>query len=172
MNDEKKRKKSRGALEREFRPSGGARSTKAYKSDLDKLFKSGADVPERFKNVMKDLEPEEGSPQAERKAAIVALRQVEGFREFAQAVMNFRRERAANKWAWPDEEGLLIRMLDHPDPRVVEDVLQHLVGLCQREGFERTVALKSRLTTIRTMSDAPKTNAAIDAIEAALQDAS
>ncbi|AWV90405.1 hypothetical protein [Bradymonas sediminis] len=168
MSDDSKRKKSRGALERKFRPGGDARSTKAYKSDLEKLFKSGADVPERFKKVMKGLEPEEGTPDAERKAAIAALRKVEGFRDFAQAVMAFRKERAANDWAWPDEEGVLIRMLDHPDPRVVEEVLVHIADLCAREGFERTVALKSRLSTIRTMTDAPKTHAAIDEIEAAL----
>lgn len=168
MSDGNKRKKSRGALQRASRPGGSARSTKAYKKDLEKLFKSGADVPDRFKKVMKSLEPEEGSADAERRAAIDALGKVEGFRDFAQAVMTFRKERAAHDWAWPDEEGVLIRMLDHPDPRVVEEVLEHIVDLCGRETFERTVALKSRLSTIRTMTDAPKTHAAIDAIEAAL----
>lgn len=168
MSDEDKRKKSRGALQRASRPTGGARSTQSYKKDLEKLFKSGADVPDRFKKVMKSLAPEEGSAEAERRQAIDALRKVEGFRDFAQAVMTFRKQRAAHDWAWPDEEGVLIRMLDHPDPRVVEEVLEHLVDLCGRETFERTVALKSRLATIRTMTDAPRTHAAIDAIEAAL----
>jgi hypothetical protein len=168
MSDEKKRKQSRGARERNFRPGGEARSSKEYKKDLDKLFKSGAQVPDRFKDVMKKLEPEEGSEEAERRAAIEALRKVEGFREFAGAVVEFRKERAERDWAWPDDEDLLIRMLDHPDERVVRDALEQVAEVTRRHGFERTVALNSRLATIKTMSDDPRTRRAIDAVEEAL----
>lgn len=171
MSDEKQRKQSRGARERSLSGLsglGGARSTESYKKDLEKLFKSGVETPERFKNVMKRLEPGEDSPQAERQAAIKALAAVQGFREFSQAVLAFRAEFFEKGWAWPDEEDLLIRMLDHPDERVLCDVLEHIADLTRRQGFERKVAVKSRLGTIETMSEDPRTHRAVAAARDAL----
>lgn len=168
MSDEKERKLSRGARERSLGGLGGARSTQAYKKDLEKLFKSGVETPERFKGVMKRLEPAEDSPEAERQAAIKALAAVQGFREFSQAVLEFREQFAEKGWAWPDEEDLLIRMLDHPDERVLRDVLEHIADLTRRQGFERKVAVKSRLGTIKTMSEDPRTHRAVAAVEEAL----
>lgn len=137
------------------RGGGSNRSSARYKSDLDKLFKGGGDVPDRFKDMMGDLEPEEGTPEAARKAAIDALRKAEeeGFREFVAAVKDFQKTGIK----WPDDENLLIRMLDHPDERVVRDVMEHYLDLADRRELERTGPLKSRLSTVETMTDDPRT---------------
>ncbi len=132
---------------------GSSRSDAAYKRDLENLFKSGGDVPDRFKGMMERLEPEEGSEEAEWKAAVDALRSTEGFREFVAAVAEFR----TAGHALPDDEDLLIRLLDHPDERVVRDVLAHYKDLHRRRGLDRSGPLKSRLKTIETMSEDPRT---------------
>lgn len=149
------RKKSRGAQRSD--KSGSAK----YKRELDKLFSSG-ETPERFKDLMKGIEPEEGTPEAERKEAIQALRDAEGFREFARAVNEYREA----GWEFPDDENLLIKMLDHPDERVVRAALEHYLDLGGRRELERIPPLKNRLSTIRTMSDDPRTRKLVDDVEA------
>lgn len=148
--------------------SSGKRSMESYKRDLEKLFKPGAETPERFKRTMKKIAPAEESAQGERKAAIKALKSVEGFREFTRAVLEFKAQLSAEDWAWPDDEDLLIRVLDHPDERVLRDALAHVAELTERQGWEREVALKSRLSTIKTMSEDPRTHRLVDAAAQAL----
>lgn len=176
MSDDERRKKSwrerdrqndrsrHTERERKPRSSRDKRSSDKYRKDLDKLFKSSSAVPERFKEMMKGLEPEEGTPEAEQKAAVAKLREVDGFREFATAVLAFREE----GWELPDDENLLIRMLDYPDERVVRDTLVHIAELAGRRDLERVTPLKNRLSTIKTMSDDPRTRKAIAAVEDAI----
>jgi hypothetical protein len=177
MGDDDRRKKSWREIDRNKDKSdhvdrgksggrGGSsnRSNSRYKSDLDKLFRGGGNVPDRFKEMMGDLEPEEGTPEAERKAAIQALRKAEeeGFRAFVQAVNEFRKSGIK----MPDDENLLIRMLDHPDERVVRDVLEHYLDLADRRELERTGPLKSRLSTVETMTDDPRTISLVEKVRA------
>ncbi len=176
MSDDERRKKSWREIDRQKdssrhterdrkpRSSGDKRSSAKYKKDLDKLFKSGGHVPERFQQMMKGLEPEEGTPEAEHRAAVDKLRKADGFRAFATAVSEFRKE----GWDWPDDEDLLIRMLDHPDERVVRQTLEHVADLAGRRSFERVTPLKNRLSTIKTMSDDPRTRKAVAAVEDAI----
>lgn len=174
MGDDERRKKSWREIdrqkdrsrhtddgERKSRSGRNKRSSSKYKKELDKLFKSGGNVPDRFKEMMKGLEPEEGTPEAEYREAVDKLRKADGFREFATAVMEFRKEGRP----MPDDEDLLIRMLDHPDERVVRDALEHVADLARRQSFDRVTPLKNRLSTIKTMSDDPRTRKAIAAVE-------
>lgn len=175
MGDDDRRKKSWREIDRQkdssrhtdnqrkSRSGQDKRSSAKYKRDLDKLFKSG-EVPERFKEMMGGLEPEEGTPEAERKAAIKELRNADGFREFAKAVSEYRKA----GWKYPDDENLLIRMLDHPDERVVRDVLEHVADLAGRRELDRVKPLKNRLSTIKTMSDDPRTRKAVARVEEAI----
>lgn len=168
---ERDRQKDRSAHVESDRKSGprkdrDKRSSAKYKRDLDKLFKSG-EVPERFKEMFEGLEPEEGTPEAARKEAIAEVRQAEGFRGFVKAVSEYRKV----GWAWPDDEDLLIRMLDHPDERVVREVLEHAADQITRRSWDRVAPLKNRLSTVETMSDDPRTREAVDAVKAALDDA-
>lgn len=136
----------------------------SYKRDLDKLFDSGGEVPERFKDVLSGLAPEEGSEQAEWVEAVRELREIESFRDFARAATRFRRA----GHALPDDEDLLIRLLDHPSESIVHDVLEHLVGLHERRTLKRITPIKSRLSTIEMMSDDPRIAALVAALREAL----
>lgn len=144
---------------------GGAKgrekeASASYKNDLDALFTSGGKVPERFQKLMGDLEPEEGSEEAEWRAAVAELRGVEGFREFAAAVTKFRR--AGNRL--PDDEDLLIKILDHPSERIVADTLAHILDLHKRRGFERTAPLKNRLQAMRSIAEDARTIELLDQV--------
>ena len=127
---------------------------KKYKKDLEKLFKSGGEVPERFKGLMSkvkdgaDLDPD-------RAAAVQTLRDAEDFSSFAAAVREFRKA----GHALPDDEDMLIRMLDLPDERAVQAVLEHILDLDRRRGFDRKAPLRNRIATLRALSDDPKTEA-------------
>ena len=139
------------------------RTSSKYKRKLDKLFESGGQVPDEFEGMMETLEPEEGTPEAEYKEAVDALRDAEeeGFRAFVTAVNEFREE----GHQMPDDEELLIRMLDHPDERVARDVLEHYLDLAERRELQRTGPLKNRLSTIETMSDHPETRKLVDQVK-------
>lgn len=120
-----------------------------YKQDLEKVFQSGSNVPDRFDEVMDEVGPEEGTEEAERAEEIDKLRDADGFREFAKAVNVFMQK----DYRMPDDEDLLIRMLDHPDNSIVRQVLAQIVDLSERRELNRPEPIKSRLSTIRTMSD-------------------
>ena len=132
-----------------------------YKRRLDKLFTSDGEVPDEFKEMMGDIGPEEGSAEAERRDAIQTLRDADGFREFAKAVNNF----VTRDFAFPDDENLLVRMLDHPDNDIVAMTLEHLVNLSDRRDLERITPLKSRVSTIRTMTDDSRIRELVDTLE-------
>jgi hypothetical protein len=132
-----------------------------YKRRLDKLFTSDGEVPDEFKEMMGDIGPEEGSAEAERRDAIQTLRDADGFREFAKAVNNY----VSRDYALPDDENLLVRMLDHPDNDIVALTLAHLVELSDRRDLERITPLKSRLSTIRTMTDDSRIRELVDTLE-------
>lgn len=127
-----------------------------YKRDLEKLFKSGSDVPERFKGIMSTLKDGADEDPA-RAEAIQGLRDAGDFRAFATAVREYRK----NGHGLPNDEDILIKMLDVPDERTVQAVLEHILDLERRRGFERKAPLRNRLTTLRTMSEDPKTEALV-----------
>jgi hypothetical protein len=128
---------------------GDSRSESKYKKKLDRLFESGGEVPEQFQDVMSDVGPEEGTEEAERQEAIEDLREADGFREFAKAVNIY----TSKGHRLPDDENLLVRMLDHPDNGIVRQVLEHYIDLSERRDLKRVQPLESRLSTIRTMTD-------------------
>lgn len=138
--------------------AGGRQSSASYKSDLEKLFESGAKVPDRFKDVMEKLEPEEGSEDARRAEALSTLRQTEGLREFIKAFDDYR----AGGFALPDEEELLTRMLDHPRESVIIEVLTHLLDVHRRRTLKGSASMKARLKTVKTTSDDPRIHAMAD----------
>ena len=139
-------------------------SDSKYKRDLDKLFQSGGNVPERFKGMMDKLKPEEGTEEAEWRDAVQTLRDAEDFRSFATAASKFRR--AGHRM--PDDEDLLIRLLDHPNEGIVQATLSHYVDLAGRRTLSRPGPLKSRLETIRSIAEEPRTHELLDSIEGSL----
>jgi hypothetical protein len=138
-------------------------SSAAYRKDLDALFQAGGELPDRFKGtaIADKLKPEEGSAEAEWLEAIKELRETEGFREFAMAVRKFRR--AGHKL--PHDEDLLVRMLDLPDERTVQAVLEQVLEMDRKAGFGRTNAVKNRIATIRSLAEDPRTETLLAEIE-------
>lgn len=136
-------------------------SDSKYKRDLDKLFESGGKVPERFKGMMDKLKPEEGSDEAIWHDAVKELRNAEDFRAFATAATGFKR--AGHRW--PDDEELLIKLLDHPNEGIVQATLAHYVDLASRRTLSRPGPLKSRIKTIRSIAEETRTNELLDKVE-------
>jgi len=150
MSDDSNKKRKKKAEER------GA--SVDYKRDLERLFSGGTNIPDRFKDVAEQLKAKEGTPEHEWNLAVDALRATEGFREFVKAVTEFRK--AGHKF--PDDEELLIRVLDHPNEGVLAALLAHLIALNSRRKLKRTAPIKSRLKTIRMACEDPKTHALVD----------
>ena len=149
---------------RKRRSRRNQRTSKKYKADLEKLFESGGDVPERFQEVMKDLGPEEGSPEAERRQAVDELRQADDFRAFVKAVSAYQRK----GYELPDDEELLGRMLEHPRESIVLDVLNHLIDLHRRRTLKGSASLNARLKSVKTVSDDPRVHELADEVLQAL----
>ncbi len=143
-----------------------SRAESKYKKKLDQLFESGGDVPEEFRDSMEDLGPEEGTEEARRLEEIDELREADGFQEFAKAVNVYM----SKGYRLPDDENLLVRMLDHPDHDIVRDVLEHYVDLSERRELERIQPLKSRMSTLRTMMDDTRCHELLDDIEEAIDE--
>ncbi|MBA2664958.1 MAG: hypothetical protein H0U74_21910 [Bradymonadaceae bacterium] len=137
------------------------RSSASYKSDLERLFDTGGDVPERFQGMIDGLKPKAGTPEADRLEAIEQMKKTESFREFVEAINAFR----LKGYGMPDDEDLLARMLDHPSERVAIEVLRHLLDLNGRRKLQRLTPIKSRLPTLRSMSDDPAIHALIATLE-------
>jgi hypothetical protein len=125
----------------------------AYKRDLEKLFQSGGDVPDRFKGIAKELAPEEGSDEAVWRDAVQALRDADGFRNFVTAVNEF--VKAGHRL--PGDEDLLLKFLDHPSERIVQLALEKFVALHEGPGLQRAAPLSNRIRTIRSIAEEKKT---------------
>lgn len=174
MSDEKEKKswRERDAAKdksrhRDERPKKGGKERSAgddYKRDLEKLFSGGTDVPDRFKNVAEKLKPEEGSPEHAWNLAVDTLRNTEGFRDFVKAVTEFRKA----GHAFPDDEEVMIRVLDHPSESILVAAVTHLIEQTSRKKLKRTTLIKNRLTTIRLACEDPKTHALIDELSKSL----
>lgn len=121
-------------------------------------------MPERFKDQLKGLKPEEGTPEHDRLLAIAELHDAESFRDFVKAVDAYRR----GGHRFPDDEDLLGRMLDHPREQVLVEVLTHLLDLHRRHTLSGSAALSQRLKTIRSITDDPKIHGLIEELEAVL----
>ena len=156
MSDDAKKKRKKKPEER------GA--SVDYKRDLERLFSGGTNIPDRFKDVAPQLKAKEGTPEHEWDLAVDAVRATDGFREFVKAVTEFRK--AGHKF--PDDEELLIRVLDHPNERILFDLLTHLIELNSRRKLKRTAPIKSRLKTIRMACEDPKTHALVDELSEAI----
>lgn len=128
------------------------RSSASYKSDLEKLFQSGAKVPDRFQDVMNKIAPEEGSPEAQRAEALEQMRELDDMLAFKKAFDVYRK----TGYALPDDEYLLSRMLDHPRETVIIEVLTHLVDFHRRQSLKGLPSLKARIKTVMAVFDDPR----------------
>jgi hypothetical protein len=69
----------------------------------------------------------------------------------------------------PDDEDLLVRLLDHPNGKVLRPVLEHLIDLQQRRTIHRPSPILSRLGTIENMTEDPRTTRLTRTLRAAIE---
>lgn len=147
----KKRKDARGGL--------SGRDLDAYKRDLDQLFRQDGKTPDRFAHLSAKLQADEAQvddgASAAWREAVQGLRdaQAEGFRPFVAAATAF----VSDGHTLPEDEDLLIRLLDHPSEVVLRATLERLIAIHAHEPLTRHVAINARLGTIDTMSEDPRT---------------
>ena len=133
----------------------------AHKKKLDRLFDSGGQTPDRFKDAKEQLKGASTPEEIEWRDAVIALRDTEGFREFATAATKF--QRAGHKL--PDDVDLLVRLLDHPSERLVCAALEQFISISERRDLTRGTAILNRLKTIRSIAESPQTLKLADDIE-------
>ena len=136
-------------------------ASKDYMKDLDALFSNDGKVPDRFKNLLDDVTPDEDSEEGIWRAWVNEINEIKDFREYAKAMTKFVKK----KQAFPDTEDFLIRCLDHPSEKVYAACLKHIIDLFQRRGFERCSPIENRITTLRSLSEYPSTLVLVDQIE-------
>lgn len=159
----KKRKDDRGGL--------SGRDLDAYKRDLDQLFRQDGKTPDRFAHLSAQLQAEDAQEDdgagAAWREAVQGLRdaQAEGFRPFVAAASAFVRD----GHALPEDEDLLIRLLDHPAEPVLRATLERLIGMQAHTPLTRHVALNARMGTIETMSEDPRTHRLVRQLREAMR---
>ncbi len=139
----------------------GKYSEKGYRKDLDSLFSNDGKIPDRFKDLLGEVTPDENSKEGIWRNRIAEIEAISDFREYAKAMKVFVKE----KQAFPDKEDFLIRCLDHPTEKVLLACLKHIANLFERRGFERTDPIQNRMATMRSLSEFPETLVLLDQIE-------
>jgi hypothetical protein len=126
------------------------KSPRGYKSDLNKLFDKG-ELPERFKEVVGGLSSQSGET-AERQQLLRAARQAESQTEF-----NDLCTKILARFELPDDQKLLVRLLDHPEESAVQKALEQLIELDGRRPLMKRALLGAKLTTLEQVAKDPAT---------------
>jgi len=114
---------------------------RGYKSDLDKMFNTG-EVPERFQPVMAELKSASGQ-SADRQKLIRQARLAEASADFEVII----RQLIAD-YSLPEDEELLIRMLDLDDEAMHHAALDILLEMEGSRPLKKRALLRLRLDTV------------------------
>lgn len=127
------------------------KSPRGYKSDLDKLFDKG-EMPDRFKEVLGGGSSQSGDA-AERQQLLRAARQAESQTEFNELCTTL-----LARFELPDDQKLLMRILDHPEEDVVQKALEQLIELDGRRPLQKRALLRTKLDTLAQVARQEKTH--------------
>jgi hypothetical protein len=130
-------------------------SPRGYKSDLDKMFDTG-EVPDRFKDVVSGLNTASGQ-SAERQRLIRAARTAESHEDFEAAIRAL-----VATYTLPDDEPLLIRMLDLSDEELLGLALDQLIEMDATRGLQKRSLIRPRLDTIAQLARTSHTRDLVD----------
>ena len=136
----------------------------SYKRDLDKLFSNDGQVPDRFKALLSELDESDEEGAWRDSVAALKAAQDEGFRPFVKAATQFVRD----GHRLPDDEDLLVRLLDHPSERVLIPVLEHMLDMHERVTLERADRIKTRLKTVAMAFDDRQVSQLVEQLRLAL----
>jgi hypothetical protein len=165
MSDEKKSWRDRDRrndgsrhIHSERQDAADIRASKAHKKLVGALFDGKGERPSRLQDMFDELREEEAPEDMEWKRDIKLLSATENFREFVELATVFQKTGRP----WPDNEDLLLRLLEHPRERVIFSALSHYLQLASRKGIERKEGLKSRLATLSAMAEDSRILRSID----------
>lgn len=125
--------------------------SRGYKNDLNKLFDKG-EMPDRFKSMLNEV-GSSSAEGAERQKMLREARQAEASEEFFAICSDF-----IQKYELPDDQQLLMRMLDHPDESVVQKALEQLLDLDGRRPLQKRRLLAARLQTLEQVATQERTH--------------
>jgi len=117
-----------------------------YKSNLDRLFSGGVEMPEHLRE---KLDP--GGALAERDEARKKLYAIEETKAFQVAAKEYL---AAHEM--PDDARLLDRLLGHPDEEIVEKALARLEEMQRQGSLKAPPALRQRLASVEIDTGDPQ----------------
>lgn len=129
---------------------------RSYKTQLNKLFDGGA-LPEALNQTLGDTSVASGAK--EKKAAIQAILTAVGPKDTKAAVQRYQ-----TAHGFPEDEGVLAKLLDLSDEAVVLQAIEKLTAM-QAEGLlKRGASLKARLKTAEMTIDDPEVQRAARAL--------
>ncbi len=128
------------------------KTSRSYKADLNKLFDKG-EVPDRFKSMLADTAKSSSATGAARQQAIRKARTAETTADFNQACQDLIAE-----FDLPDDQKLLMRMLDHPEEEVIQRALEQLIEMDGRRPLHKRPLLRARLGTLEQIAQKDKTH--------------
>jgi hypothetical protein len=144
---DKMRDRSGGSTRRDSRERERFESSTGYtkyKTNLERLFSGGAQLPEHLRGAQDQAE-------AERDEERKKLYAIEDPKAFYAAASEFLRKNAL-----PDDARLLDRLLGHPDEDVMEKALTRLEELHKAGSLKVPPALTQRLASVEIDSGDPR----------------
>lgn len=134
------------------------RASDNYKKDLDSLFKPGQGIPDRLKALLSNLGDDDELDELEDETppevgALLELREAlttsfPAFVKSSSAYINA-------KYPLPDDEDLVVRLLDHPSGKVILPALEHLLSMHERELLNHPAAILNRLSPLERLLESP-----------------
>lgn len=131
------------------------KTSRGYKSDLNKLFDKG-EVPDRFKTVLGGVS-DQSAQGAERQQLIRQARNATSTEDFNTACTAL-----IARFDLPDDQKLMMRMLDHPDEPVIQKALEHLIEMDGRRPLHKRPLLTARLKIIEQIAQEGRTHELIE----------
>lgn len=125
-------------------------SPRGYKSDLDKMFNTG-EVPDRFRDVMGGLKTASGQ-SAERQKLIRQARVAEAAADFEAIIREL-----ITSYSLPEDEEILIRMLDLDDEALHTAALDILLEMDATRPLKKRALLRLRLDTVQQLARQSRT---------------
>jgi hypothetical protein len=149
---------SRSDVKRGGRPVEQSREYRAYKTKLDKLFSGSSDaIPEGIKDKL--LESDFGAKARDAKAIEKSMLAAVGEKAILASLAEYEKTHG-----FPTGEVMLMKLLEITDEEVLGKVLSAIWAKFEEKSMHTSVALRTRLSTVKMLVDDPYIHDAADAL--------
>ncbi len=145
---------SRSDEKRGGRPLEQSREYRSYKSKLDKLFTGSADVLNE-----KRLESDFGAKARDAKSMEKSVLTAVGEEAIRTSFAEYE-----TAHGFPTGEAMLMKLLDVTDEEILGKVLSAIWAKFEDKSMQTSVALRTRLSTVKMLVDDPDVQDAVDAL--------